>query len=378
MTKKKIRIALIGTEFMGRAHANAWRQVVPFFEPELEPILKVVCGRDAAKTEAFARRWGFEEFSTDWRTVVEREDVDVVDLSLPQSLQPEVAIAAAKCGKHIFCEKPMALTAEAAEEMFREAEKANVRHYVNYNYRRSPAVSLAKQIIEEGRIGEIRHWRGAYLQDWLVDPKAPIGWKLKKAHAGYGPHGDLNSHSVDLAHFLVGKIDSVYCQKRTFINERPIESGSITMDTVDVDDASQMLVNFDCGALGSFEATRFATGQRNANQFEIFGSQGALRWDLEDLNRLEFYSKEDPSHLRGYRTILVSEPEHPYVGKWWPPGHAIGYEHTFVHAVADFLTAISKGQSISPDFSDGLRVLQVLEAANTSADSGQRVNVMKK
>ena len=189
---------------MGRAHANAWRQVVPFFEPKLDPILKVVCGRDAAKTEAFARRWGFEEFSIDWRTVVDREDVDVVDLSLPQSLQPEVAIAAAKCGKHIFCEKPMALTVQAAEEMIREAEKANVRHYVNYNYRRSPAVSLAKQIIEEGRIGEIRHWRGAYLQHWLVDPKAPIGWKLKKAHAGYGPHGDLNSHSVDLAHFLVG------------------------------------------------------------------------------------------------------------------------------------------------------------------------------
>jgi predicted dehydrogenase len=375
MPKDKLRIALIGTEFMGRTHSNAWRQVIPFFEPDREPVLKVVCGRDAEKTTTFARRWGWEDSSTDWQTVIQRDDVDVVDLALPQSMQPEVAIAAAKYGKHVFCEKPMALTGTEAQTMLQEAEAADIRHYVNYNYRRSPAVALAKQIIDEGRIGEIRHWRGAYLQDWLVDPEAPLGWKLKKEYAGFGPHGDLNSHSVDLAHFLVGKIESVFCQKNTFIHQRPLESGSAEMGPVDVDDASQMLVKFANGVLGSFESSRFATGQRNANQFEIFGSKGALRWNLEDLNRLEFYSNDDPSHLRGYRSILATEAEHPYVGKWWPPGHTIGYEHTFVHAVADFLAAISTGQPISPDFSDGLRVIQVLEAAHTSAESGQRMNV---
>lgn len=372
---RQIRIAILGTKFMGRAHSNAWRQVQPFFQPELEPVMAVACGRDPESTEAFARQWGWQEAATDWREVIQRDDIDIIDLSLPQHLQAEIAIEAAKHGKHLFCEKPMAMTHEEAMAMADAAEQAGVVHFVNYNYRRAPAVALARRIIDEGRLGEIRHWRGAYLQQSLVDPAAPMRWKMKKEFAGSGPHGDLNSHSVDLAHYLVGPITSVSCQTETFVHERPVELGSSDMDTVDVDDASQMQVRFENGALGSFEATRYATGRYNGNQFEIFGSRGALRWSLEDLNRLEFFSMDDPPHLRGYRSIIACGPDQPYGDKWWPPGHILGYEHTFVHSAADFLAAIAGDRSIKPDFREGAEVLRVLEAGLESAQSGSGVDL---
>ncbi|MGA1540768.1 MAG: Gfo/Idh/MocA family protein [Chthoniobacterales bacterium] len=373
--RSNLRVALIGTQFMGRAHSNAWRQIQPFFEPERVPELAVVCGRDLAKTEAFARQWGWREAVADWREVVTRDDIDAVDLSLPQHLQAEVAIVAAEHGKHIFCEKPMAMNPEEAHAMSRAAIEAGVVHAVNYNYRRAPAVALARQIIDEGRIGTIFHWRGAYLQDWLRDPETPSGWKLQKQFAGSGPHGDLNSHSVDLARYLVGEIVEVSCHRRTFIGERPSADDPAKRVPVDIDDASQLLVSFANGAMGSFEASRFATGNRNANQFEIYGSRGALRWNLEDLNRLEFYSDDDPPHLRGFRQILVTEPCHPYVGRWWPPGHVIGYEHTFVHSIADFLAAVAGQSAYRPDFRDGARVLEILDAARKADESSASVKL---
>ena len=291
-----------------------------------------------------------------------RGDVDVVDLCLPQHLMAEVAIAAVENGKHVLCEKPMAMSLAEGRAMADAAEKAGVVNQVNYNYRRVPAVALAKQIIDEGRIGEVRHWRATYHQQSLVDPHAPLRWKHQKKFAGSGAHGDLNSHCIDLAHYLVGRIDEVTaCQMETFVKERPLGPGSSEMGVVDVDDISQLQVRFGNGAVGTFEASRVATGHFNKNQFEVFGEKGALRWNLEDLSRLEFFSMEDPPHLRGYREILVTDPAHPYMAKWWPKGHLIGYEHSFVHAVADFLAAVDGKTVASPSFKEGAEVLRVLD-----------------
>ncbi len=291
----------------------------------------------------------------------------------------------ALAGKHIFCEKPMALSAAQADEMHAAARAAGVVDYLNHNYRRLPAVMLAKRLIDDGRLGRIFHWRGAYQQDWIIDPQFPLTWHLRAETAGSGPHADLNSHSVDLAHFLVGDIASVSCLTANFIGERPLPgSGSATFSAgavdrrtgpVTVDDASLMMVQFANGALGSFEATRFATGRKNSNTFEIYGSKGALTFDLERLNELEFHDHQAPAGEQGFRTILATDPSHAYIAQWWPPGHTIGYEHTFVHAVADFLTAIERRESIRPGFADGVKVMHVLDAGLQSMRSGQRVSV---
>lgn len=365
---KEFGIALLGHRFMGRAHSNAWRQVSRFFDVPAAPRQVVVCGRDEAALKEFAARWGWESVETDWRKVLERADVDVVDISLPQHLHCEVAVAAAEAGKHIFCEKPVALTSEEAKRMLQAAEAAGVVHYLNHNYRRVPAVMLAKQYIDEGRIGRIFHWRGAYQQSWLIDPARPLNWKLRKESAGAGPQWDLNSHSVDLAHFLVGDIVSVRGLSKNFIAERPLEEDPSKTGKVEVEDVAMMMVEFSNGAIGSFEATRFATGRRNRHTFEIYGSEGALAWDMEDMNRLQFYSNDDPEHRRGFRNILATEPMHPYAGNWWPPGHIIGFEHTFVHAVADFLSAVDRGEAIEPNFRDGVKIMRVLEAGLESAE----------
>ncbi|MBA3707408.1 MAG: Gfo/Idh/MocA family oxidoreductase [Planctomycetes bacterium] len=382
---KKQNVALLGTRFMGKAHSNAWSQAAKFFRSGVQPVLKVACGQDAASTRAFATRWGWEESATDWRQVIAREDIDIVDIALPTHLHHPVALAAARAGKHLFCEKPMALSLAQAQEMHDEAQRAGVLHYLNHNYRRLPAVMLAKRLIDEGRIGRIFHWRGAYQQDWIVDPQFPLTWHLRAETAGSGPHADLNSHSVDLAHFLVGGIEGVSCMTTTFIPERPLPgSGSATFSAgsvgsqtgrVTVEDASLMLARFANGALGSFEATRFATGRKNHNVFEISGSDGSLAFDLERMNELSFFDNREPAGERGFRTILATDPSHPYMEHWWPPGHIIGYEHTFVHAVADFLTALAQGGSIAPDFAEGVRVMRVLDAALRSARSGQHVTV---
>jgi predicted dehydrogenase len=298
----------------------------------------------------------------------------------------EVALAAAKAGKHIFLEKPMGLNLAQAEEMYAAAQAAGVVHYLNHNYRRLPAVVLAKQLIDEGRIGRIFHWRGCYLQSWITDPNFPLTWHLRAETAGSGPHGDLNSHSIDLARYLVGEVSSVMAMTANFITERPLPgkgaatfsagSGEVTeKGAVTVEDAAFLLVQFANGALGSFEATRFATGRKNYNVFEIYGSKGSLLFNLENLNELQFFSNDDPAHAQGFRAILATEPMHPYMEGWWPPGHTIGYEHGFHHAVLDFLKAIAEGGDVRPNFYDGVMETRLLEAALKSAASGQRVNV---
>jgi len=385
--KKELRIAIIGYNFMGKAHSNGWLQATKFFDPERTPVLQVACGRSEAPLRAFARRWGWKHIETDWRKAVERDDVDVVDIALPQNLHHDVAVAAARAGKHIFCEKPMALSVAEAEAMLRVADEAGVRHYLNHNYRRCPAVRLARQLIDEGKIGRIFHWRGAYQQDWIVDPNFPLTWQLSKETAGSGPHADLNSHSVDLAHYLVGDIRTVACLTAGFIKERPLPSrGATAFSAVDdlkpnqtgevtVEDASLMMVEFVNGAIGSFEATRFAAGRKNHNTFEIYGSEGSLAFDLERMNELQFYSRQDPEYAQGFRTIIATESCHPYAANWWPPGHIIGYEHGFVHGVVDFIHAIDRGTPIEPNFADGVKCIKVLDAGLRSAASGQRVTV---
>lgn len=383
---KELRVAIIGYNFMGKAHSNAWLQAARFFDLPARPVLQVACGRNEAALRAFADNWGWKHIETDWRKVIARDDVDVVDIALPQHLHAEVAIAAAQAGKHLFCEKPMALSLADAEAMLAAAEAAKVTHYVNHNYRRTPAVRLARQLIEEGKIGRLFHWRGAYQQDWIVDPEFPLTWHLRKETAGSGPHGDLNSHSVDLAHYLMGDIRTVSCLTAHFIKERPLPGegaatfiagagGAATRGAVTVEDASLMMVEFASGAVGSFEATRFAPGRKNRNTFEIYGSEGALAFDLERMNELQYHSRRDPEHAQGFRTIMATESCHPYIKHWWPPGHIIGYEHEFTHAVADFVTAVAHGTPIDPDFRDGVKCIRVLEAALQSAASGRRENV---
>lgn len=369
---------------MGKAHSNAWKQAPHFFDVDVEPVLKVACGRHAGPLQEFADRWGWEEIETDWQNVVKRDDIDIIDIGVPTHLHHDIAVAAAKAGKHIFCEKPMALSYEQAKEMYEAAEENGINHYLNHNYRRCPAVQLAKKLIDDGKIGRIFHWRGAYLQSWIVDPNFPLTWHLQKETAGSGPHGDLNSHSIDLARFLVGDIKRVSCITANFIQERPLpdEEAAGTFkgatkggDTgrVSVEDAAFMLAEFENGALGSFEATRFAPGRKNYNYFEIYGSKGSLIFDLERMNELQFFSNEDPDDSQGFRTILATEPSHAYVEGWWPPGHIIGYEHEFVHAVVDFLDAIVNKKIIEPNFYDGMKEMQVLEAGLKSAADGKNV-----
>lgn len=382
---KTLNVAIIGTGFMGKAHSNAWGAVPKFFQLGIKPVMKLACDTETECTEAFAKNWGWEVIETDWHKVVERKDIDIVDICTPTWLHQEIAIAAAKNGKHIFCEKPITLSYAGAKEMFEAAEKAGVVHYLNHNYRRVPAVSFAKQLIEEGKIGTIYHWRGTYLQDWITDPNFPLTWHLQKKFAGAGPHFDLNSHSVDLGRYLVGDITAVTAMMKTFITERPLPgkgagtfkagTGATDKGEVTVDDAAFMLVEFENGALGSFEASRFANGRKNYNYFEIYGSKGSLVFNLERMNELQFLDLSNPSDEQGFRDILVTNSTHPYVAAWWPPGHIIGYEHEFSHAIVDFLSAIEKGTKISPNFYDGMRAMQVLEAAIKSAATGQKVTV---
>ena len=384
----KLRVGLIGYKFMGRAHTNAWSQAPRFFDLPMDVECSVVCGRDEQAVGEFAKEWGWAEAETDWRKVVERDDIDVVDVSLPQALHHDVAVAAMENGKHVFCEKPMANSLADAANMRDVAHKTGVVHYVNHNYRRCPAVSLARQMIDEGLVGRIFHWRGAYQQDWIVDPDFPITWHLQKEHAGSGPHGDLNSHSVDLAHYLVGDITNVSCLTKSFITERPVVEGNLgtfstsraggetKMGKVTVEDASIMNVEFDNGAVGTFEATRFAPGRKNHNCFEIYGSEGSICFDLERMNELEYFSRNDPENAQGFRRIIATESCHPYVGQWWPPGHIIGYEHGFVHAVADVVKAVAGGDPIRPNFDDGLRTIAVLDAGlKSAAEESRRIAV---
>ncbi len=363
---KKLNVAMIGYQFMGRTHSNAWRQVGKFFDLPYEPVLKVVCGRNEAEVKKAASKLGWDEAATSWQDVVARKDIDVVDICTPGDAHMPVALAAAEAKKVVFCEKPLANTLAEAEKMLGAVERAGVLHMLCHNYRRMPAVALAKRLIEEGRIGTIRHYRGVYLQDWIVDPDFPRVWRLEKAKAGSGSLGDIASHSLDLARYLVGEIGEVSGLLETFIKERPLP-GSKTMAKVDVDDAALALIRFENGAIGSVEGSRFAPGRKNYNRFEINGSKGSLVWDLERLNELELYIEEGPNS--GFRDVLVTDGKHPYVDAWWPPGHIIGYEHSFTHTVYDLIKAIHEQKLPTPNFSDGVKNQRVLDAIERSATS---------
>jgi predicted dehydrogenase len=362
-----VNVALVGYAFMGRAHSNAWRQVTPFFSPRLTPRLKVICGRNAAKVGDAARVLGWEESETDWRAVVARDDIDIVDVSTPGDSHAEIAIAAAKAGKAVICEKPLANSVPEARRMLAAVEKAGVVHMVCHNYRRVPAVMLAHQLIADGRIGEIRQFRGTYLQDWIADPSFPMVWRLDKSKAGSGALGDIGAHSIDLARYLVGEIAEVSGHLETFIRTRPIAGSRTKRGRVTVDDAAIALLRFTGGAIGTLEATRMARGRKNQNRLEINGSKGSIAFDLERLNELEVYFESDPAPVRGFRRILVTESAHPFMKAWWPPGHLIGYEHTFTHTFFDLLEAIADDQVPSPNFADGLRNQQVMAAIEKSS-----------
>jgi len=380
----EINVALIGCKFMGKAHSNAWANAPHFFDMDVTPVLKVVCDTNEQVLGEFAARWGWAETTTDWREVVARDDIDVVDIATPPDVHCEIAVAAAEAGKHVFCEKPIARNAAEAERMVQAAEAAGVVNYLNHEYRRCPAVALARQLIDEGRIGRIFHWRGAYLQSWLVDPEFPLTWHLQAETAGSGAQNGINSHSVDLARFLVGEITSVVAMKTTFVPERPLAGAAAgtfnaagttggPKGPVTVEDAISMIVEFDNGALGSFEASTFAPGRKNYNTFEIYGDKGSLIFDLERMNELKFFSTDDPEHAQGFRTILATEPCHKYMANWWPPGHSIGFEHEFHHGVVDFVDAIDKGTTVEPNFLDGLKGMRVLEAGLEAAETGTKV-----
>jgi predicted dehydrogenase len=385
---KKLNVCMIGSKFMGKAHSSSWSRVHRFFDMPFEPVLKVVCGRPGGPLQSFADRWGWESISTDWKEAVNRSDVDIVDIAAPTFLHHDMAMEAAKAGKHVFCEKPLCLSHQQAIEMCAAAEKAGIVHYLNHNYRRCPAVSLSKRLIQEGRLGRLFHWRSAYLQSWIVNPEFPLTWHLRKETAGSGPHADLNSHLVDLARFLIGDITEVMAMTAQFVKDRPIpyegssgafEAGQVTeahgRGPVTVEDAAFVLARFQNGVLGSFEATRFAPGRKNYNTFEIYGSKGSITFDLERMNELNFFSAEDPECAQGFRQILVTESVHPYLNAWWPPGHIIGYEHTFVNAMADFLSAIGSGTQAEPNFADGVKEMAILDAALESARTRRTVEI---
>lgn len=376
----QLNIALIGYKFMGKAHSNAYRQVSHFFPARLTPRLKVICGRDRAATEAAAKLFGWEEVETDWRKVLERGDIDVVDISTPGNLHHPMALAAAAAGKHIICEKPLANSLAEAKEMLRAVEKAGVKHMIMHNYRKIPAVAYAKKLIEGGKIGEVYHYHGAYLQDWIIDAQFPLVWRLDKKVAGLGALGDIGAHAIDFARYLNSEITAVTAQMTTFIKERPLvgagagswgAKGSRGKGRVTVDDDANFLTRFKNASVGVFESSRFCGGRRNYNTFQIYGSKGSLAFNLERMNELEFFDRTEAAAEQGFKTIMVTEGAHPYVGNWWPPGHIIGYEHTFVHAIHDFLTALEKDKMPSPNFKDGVANQAVLDAVERSAKTGR-------
>ena len=372
-----INIGLVGYGFMGKAHSNAYRQAGPFFRPALKPVMKAICGRDETAVKEAAETSGWEEYETSWEKLIAHPDIEVIDISSPGDTHRDVAVAAAAAGKHILCEKPLANTLAEAQEMLAAVEKAGVKHMINFNYRWVPAVRLAKKLIDEGALGQVRHWRATYLQDWLVDPEFPLDWRLRRERAGSGALGDIAAHIVDLARFLVGEISEVVGMTETFVKERPLPDARGKRGAVTVDDAAAFLARFENGVLGTFEASRFATGRRNYQRFEVNGSRGSLAFNFERMNELEFFSLDDPDYAQGFRTILATERVHDYVSAWWPPGHGLGYEHTFVHAVADFVNAIARDEMPQPSFADGVRCQAVLEAVSTSVETRRWVAVKK-
>ena len=371
---KKLNIGIIGYGFMGRAHSNAYRKVNHFFDLAHEPVLKAICARSPDKAKAFAGKWGFESVETDWRKLIERDDIDLIDICTPNNTHAEIAIAAAKAGKMILCEKPLAMNATEAEKMVAAVEKAKVPNMVWYNYRRCPAVVLAKELIEEGKLGRIFHYRAKFLQDWTINPDLPQGgaalWRLDVKAAGSGVTGDLLAHCIDTALWLNGTIENVNAMTETFVKERKHQlTGKV--EKVGIDDACAFLARFSNGSLATFESTRYARGHKALYTFEINGEHASIFWDLHDLHRLQYFEHRDEGRVRGWRSIHVSDGDHPYMGKWWVPGLQIGYEHSFVHQVADFLEGVAKGKPASPTFRDALETQYVCDAVLKSAKSAK-------
>jgi predicted dehydrogenase len=380
-TGRPLGVALIGYAFMGAAHSQAWRSAHRFFDLPARPTMNVLCGRTASATSAAAAKLGWRAWTTDWREVLDRDDIDVVDVCTPGDSHAEIAIAALAAGKHVLCEKPLANTVAEAEQMTAAAEEAQARGVlsaVGFNYRRTPALALARKLISEGRLGTVRHIRAQYLQDWIVDPNFPLVWRLQKDKAGSGALGDIGAHVIDLAQFLTGHhLTGVSGHLTRFIETRPLPaeasglsgSGSDERGQVTVDDAAAFFGRTDGGALATFEATRFATGRKNAIRIEVNGSDGSLAFDFEAMNELHVYDGMVPPADAGFRRILVTEPDHPYTGSWWPPGHGLGYEHTFVHEIADFVRDVATGTAPTPSFADGLQVQRVLDAVERSSEA---------
>lgn len=377
----EIGVGLVGYKFMGRAHSNGYRQVSHFFDVDPAPKMVAICGRNEEAVSGAAKQLGWEGYETDYHKLIARDDIQLIDVSTPGDSHYDVVLAALAAGKHVLCEKPLANTLDQAREMLAAAKKAGVINMVNFNYRRVPAVVLAKKLIDEGRIGEVRHFRAVYLQDWILDPQFPLVWRLQKDKAGSGALGDIAAHIVDLSQYLVGDIATVTGSLDTFIKERPVEvfSGGgagleaargAEMGQVTVDDSAHFIAKFTSGATGTFEVTRLAAGRRNHNSFEINGSKGSIVFDLERLNELEVYFTDDADDVQGFRRILVTDGAHPYVGAWWPSGHIIGWEHTFTHTVKDLMDAIKTGVNPAPSFEDGFKCQAVLDAVERSSASG--------
>ena len=375
-------VGLVGHAFMGAAHSQAWATAARFFDLPVLPAMTALCGRDAAAATAAAARLGWASVETDWKHLVTREDVHLVDVCTPGDTHAEIAIAALEAGKHVLCEKPLANTVAEAEEMAAAAAAARangVRSMVGFNYRRTPALALARQLVADGRLGRLHHVRADYLQDWIVDPQFPLVWRLQKDRAGSGALGDIGAHVVDLAAYLTGeRLTGVSGTLEQFVGERPLPTAASGLSghsdgegrlvgAVTVDDAAAFFGRTTSGALATFEATRFATGRKNAMRIELNGSDGSLAFDFERLNELFFYDGSGASAEAGFRRIVVTEPDHPYAGAWWPPGHGLGYEHTFVHEVADFVRDVTAGRDPSPSFEDGLYVQRVLDAVERSS-----------
>lgn len=377
---KQLRIGLIGYGFMGRTHSNAYKRLNDFFPCEHRPVLKVICGKEAAVAQAFAANWGYERSVTEWREVVEAADVDLVDIAAPNAVHCEIALAAAQAGKMVLCEKPLAMNVAQAEQMVAAVEKAGVPNMIWYNYRRVPAISLARQLVDEGRVGKPFHYRATYLQDWTISPDVPQGgdalWRLDAAVAGSGVTGDLLAHSIDTAMWLNGPIARVTAKTKTFVTERQ-HALTGKVQPVTIDDACMFLAEFANGSMGTFESTRYARGRKNFNTFELNGADGSLYFDLEEPEYLQYFEymqkqsgKKLESHVTGWRKIHTTNSEHPYMNRYWVPGTCIGYEHTFLNALADFVMALERGERTQPDFRGGLQTQRVCDAVLESAKSG--------
>lgn len=374
---------------MGKAHSNAWRQAPRFFDLKADVELHTICGRNPEAVEEARKELGWSNASTDWKAVINSPEIDIVDVCTPNDSHAEISIEAAKAGKHVLCEKPLGMDPAQCQEMLDAAQKANVVHMVCHNYRRIPAIAQAKKMIEDGTLGDLYHYRARYAQDWIVDPEFPLVWRLQKGVSGSGAHGDINAHIIDLGRYLMGEFEEVSSFMHTFIKQRPLEdaagkgsglggasTGERQMGEVTVDDAVTTIGRFKNGAMANLEATRFALGRKNHITLEINGSKGSLYFDFEDMNRLKYFNNEDPDDRKGFRDIIVTEGgAHPYAGSWWPPGHILGYEHTFVNTFADFVNAVMDGTPVQPTFEDGLRNQRVLEAIEQSSESRSWVKI---